>query len=82
MRQLAVVMLALFDQMERTYAIEQAARAQAVATSKGRPIRLPSVVDPSKLSYAEHLRHEDHEGHEGQATTQIVEKPCVTRSSL
>lgn len=34
MSQLALVMLALFGQMERTYAIERAAHARAVAGSK------------------------------------------------
>lgn len=45
MSQLAVVMLALFGQMERTYAIERAAHARAVATAKGRRVGRPSVVD-------------------------------------
>ncbi|WP_396179736.1 recombinase family protein [Citricoccus sp.] len=50
MSQLAVVMLALFDQMERTYAIERAAHARAVATAKGRRVGRPSVADPTKLA--------------------------------
>lgn len=36
MGQLAVVLLALFAQMERTYTVERAAHARAVATAKGR----------------------------------------------
>ena len=36
MSQLAVEMLAFFGQMERTYAIERAAHARAVAVSKGK----------------------------------------------
>ena len=36
MAQLAVVLLALFAQMERTYTLERAAHARAVATAKGR----------------------------------------------
>ena len=36
MGQLAVVLLALFGQMERTYAVERAAHARTVATEKGR----------------------------------------------
>ncbi|GAA1134212.1 recombinase family protein [Citricoccus alkalitolerans] len=76
MSQLAVVMLALFGQMERTYAIERAAHARAVATAKGRRIGRPSVVDPSKLAYAEHLRNEGH------TIAQIVEKTGITRTTL
>ena len=76
MSQLAVVMLALFGQMERTYAIERAAHARAVATAKGRRVGRPSVVDPSKLAYAEHLRNEGH------TIAQIVEKTGITRTTL
>jgi DNA invertase Pin-like site-specific DNA recombinase len=76
MSQLAVVMLALFGQMERTYAIERAAHARAVATAKGRRVGRPSVVDPSKLAYAEHLRTEGH------TIAQIVEKTGITRTTL
>jgi hypothetical protein len=36
MARLAVVLLALFGQMERTYTLERAAHARAVATAKGR----------------------------------------------
>ncbi len=40
MAQLAVVLLALFAQMERTYAMERAAHAHAVATARAtRPVR-------------------------------------------
>lgn len=76
MSQLAVVMLALFGQMERTYAIERAAHARAVATAKGRDVGRPSVVDPSKLAYAEHLRNEGH------TIAEIVEKTSITRTTL
>lgn len=76
MSQLAVVMLALFGQMERTYAIERAAHARAVATAKGRRVGRPSVVDPTKLAYAEHLRDEGH------TIAQIVEKTGITRTTL
>ena len=57
MAQLAVVLLALFGQMERTYTAERAAHARAVATAKGRRIGRPSVVDPHKLAYARLYRH-------------------------
>ena len=52
MSQLALVMLALFDPMERTYAIERAAHDRAVASSRSRRTGRPSVVDPTKLAYA------------------------------
>ena len=50
MAQLAVVLLALFAQMERTYAIERAAHARAVATAKGRRVGRPVLVDPASWS--------------------------------
>ena len=44
MAQLAVVLLALFGQMERTYTLERAAHARAVAEAKGRRVGRPVVV--------------------------------------
>lgn len=76
MAQLAVVILSLFGQMERTYAVERAAHARAVAEAKGKRVGRPSVVDPDKLRYAEHLRNE------GYSMSKIVEKTGITRSSL
>lgn len=76
MAQLAVVILSLFGQMERTYAVERAAHARAVAEAKGKRVGRPSVVDPDKLRYAEHLRNE------GYSMSKIVEKTGIARSSL
>jgi DNA invertase Pin-like site-specific DNA recombinase len=76
MAQLAVVLLALFGQMERTYTMERAAHARAVATSKGRRIGRPVVVDPSKLAWAAHLRNT------GSTIAEIVEKTGIARTSL
>ena len=76
MAQLAVVLLALFGQMERTYTVERAAHARAVATAKGRRVGRPSVVDPDKLAYAEHLRESGH------TIADIVTKTGITRTSL
>ncbi|MGY4543622.1 DNA invertase Pin-like site-specific DNA recombinase [Arthrobacter sp. UYNi723] len=76
MSQLAVVMLALFGQMERTYAIERAAHARAVAAGKGKRIGRPSVVEPTKLAYAAHLRDQ------GLSISEIVQATGITRSSL
>ncbi len=60
MAQLAVVLLALFAQMERTYTLERAAHARAVATAKGRRAGRPSVVSVSQLVHAVHLRQDGH----------------------
>ncbi len=76
MAQLAVVLLALFAQMERTYAIERAAHARAVATAKGRRIGRPVLVDPAKLAWAAHLRQSGH------TIAEIVAKTGIPRTSL
>lgn len=76
MAQLAVVMLALFGQMERTYMLERAAGARAVAAAKGRRIGRPSVVDPNKLAYAVHVRAA------GDSITEIVAKTGIARTTL
>ena len=44
MAQLAVVLLALFGQMERTYTLERAAHARAVATATGRWVGRPVTL--------------------------------------
>jgi len=61
MAQLAVVLLALFAPMERTYTLERAAHARAVATAKGRRVGRPVLVDADKLAYAAHLRDQTHD---------------------
>jgi DNA invertase Pin-like site-specific DNA recombinase len=76
MAQLAVVLLALFGQMERTYTIERAAHARAVATAKGRRIGRPVLVDAAKLDYAAHLRDN------GRTIAEIVAKTGIPRTSL
>lgn len=76
MAQLAVVLLALFGQMEPTYTLERAAHARSVATAKGREVGRPSVVDPHKLAYAAHLREA------GDTISEIVAKTGIARSSL
>lgn len=74
MAQLAVVLLALFGQTERTYILERAAHARAVATAKGRRIGRPPVVDADKLAYAAHLRDADH------SIAEIVAKSGIPRT--
>ncbi len=76
MAQLAVVLLALFRQMERTYTLERAAHARAVATAKGRRVGRPVTVDPAKLDYAAHLRTAGH------TVAEIVTKTGIPRTSL
>ena len=76
MAQLAVVLLALFAQMERTYMLERAAHARAVATAKGGRVGRPSVVNPDQLDYARRLRDE------GETISQIVAKTGITRTTL
>jgi DNA invertase Pin-like site-specific DNA recombinase len=76
MAQLAVVLLALFARMERTYTLERAAHARAVATAKGRRVGRPVVVDPAKLEWAAHLRET------GNTIAEIVAKTGIPRTSL
>ncbi len=76
MAQLAVVLLALFGQMERTYTLERAAHARAVATAKGRRVGRPVTVDQAQLDYAAHLRTAGH------TIAEIVTKTGVPRTSL
>lgn len=76
MAALAVVLLALFAQMERTYAIERAAHARAVATAKGRRVGRPVLVDAHKLAWAAHLRDQ------GATIAEIVKMTGIARSSL
>ncbi len=76
MAQLAVVLLALFAQMERTYTMERAAHARAVATAKGRRVGRPVLVEPSKLEWAAHLRESGH------TIAEIVKKTGIPRTSL
>jgi len=76
MAQLAVVLLALFGQMERTYTLERAAHARAVATAKGRRAGRPVLVDPAKLAWAAQLRDTGH------TIAEIVAKTGIARTSL
>ena len=76
MARLAVVLLALFAQMERTYTAERAAHARSVATAKGRRVGRPVVADSDKIAWAVHLREQ------GETIAQIVAKTGVARTSL
>ncbi|MEV7574352.1 recombinase family protein [Pseudarthrobacter sp. NPDC089323] len=74
--QVAVIMLALFAEMERTYAAERAAHARAVASANGRRTGRPSVVDPDKLEHAIMLRDK------GAPMREIVSKTGLARTTL
>ena len=76
MAQLAVVLLALFGQMERTYMLERAAHARSVATAKGRRVGRPPMVNANQVDYASRLRDE------GLTMAEIAEKTGITRTSL
>jgi DNA invertase Pin-like site-specific DNA recombinase len=76
MSQLALVMLALFGQMERTYAQERAAHARAVAAANGRRTGRPSVVETDKLEHATLLRDK------GTPMSKISAKTGLSRTTL
>jgi DNA invertase Pin-like site-specific DNA recombinase len=76
MAQLAVVMLALFGEMERTYAAERASHARAVASAHGRRTGRPSVVDADKLEHAALLRDK------GFSMKEITAKTGLKRTTL
>jgi DNA invertase Pin-like site-specific DNA recombinase len=76
MAQLAVVMLALFGEMERTYAAERAAHARAVASANGRRTGRPSVIDADKLEHAALLRDK------GFSMKEITAKTGLKRTTL
>ncbi|MFJ4170300.1 recombinase family protein [Paenarthrobacter sp. NPDC089714] len=76
MAQLVVGMLALFAEMERTYAAERAVHAPAVATANGRRTGRPPVVDAAKLEHAFLLREK------GAPMREIVAKTGLARTTL
>lgn len=74
--QLAVVMLALFAEMDRTYAAERASQAQAVASANGHRTGRPSVIDADKLEHAALLRDK------GFSMKEITAKTGLKRTTL
>ena len=76
MAQLAVVLLALFAQLERTYMLERAAHARTVATTKGRRVGRPVLVDSAKIAYAAQLRDTGH------TIAEIITNTGIPRTSL
>lgn len=74
--EVGTVLLALFGQMERTYAVERASHVRSVDTAKGRRVGRPSVVTDAQLAYATQLR-------DGGATiAEIVTKTGLNRSTV
>lgn len=76
MNQLALVVLALFGQMERTYAAERSAHARAVAEANGRRAGRPTVADADRLEHATLLRAT------GAPMAVIAAKTGLSRSTL
>lgn len=76
MAQLAMIMLALFAEMERTYAAERATHARTVAAAHGRQTGRPSTVDPDKLEHALMLRDKN------VPIREIVTKTGLSRTTL
>ena len=77
MAQLAVVRLALFAEMERTYAAaERASHARAVAAAHGRRTGRPSVINADTLEHAVLLRDN------GLSMKEITAKTGLKRTTL
>jgi len=78
MSELAIVLLSLFAQMERTYALERAAHARAVREERGqRTGRKISANTEQHLEWARHLRDVDH-----LTMAEITAKTGIARTSL
>jgi len=78
MSELAIVLLSLFAQMERTYASERAAHARAVRDEKGlRTGRKIASNTAQHLEWARHLRDIDH-----LTMAEITAKTGIPRTSL
>ena len=80
--QLAVVLLALFGQMERTYTLERAAHARAVATAKGPPgsaarHRRPGPAGLRRSSANRRARHRRDSRQDRRSPDQPVPAPAA-----
>ena len=75
MGRLAFLLLALFAEMERTYANERAAHARAVAAAHGRRIGRPLAHSNETIEYARLLREQGH------SLGEIQKKTGIPRSS-
>lgn len=78
MSELALVLLSMFAQMERTYALERAAHARAVRVERGlRSGRKVATNTEQHLQWARYLRDVDH-----LSMAQITAKTGIPRTSL
>jgi DNA invertase Pin-like site-specific DNA recombinase len=76
MARVAFLLLALFAEMERTFAAERAAHARAVAEAKGRHIGRPAAWPADKIDYARLLREQ------GNSLGEIASKTGIPKTSL
>jgi len=76
MGRIALLLLVLFAEMERTYTAERAAHARAVAESAGRHIGRPVAHPADKIEYARLLKAE------GCSLGQIATKTGIPKTSL
>ncbi|MGW4094441.1 recombinase family protein [Nocardia sp. NPDC004750] len=76
MGRVAVLLLALFAEMERTFTAERAAHARAVAEASGRRVGRPVAHPDDKIEYARLLRREN------KSLAEIAEKTGIPRTSL
>ncbi|WP_280445135.1 recombinase family protein [Nocardia brasiliensis] len=76
MGRMAVLLLALFAEMERTFTAERAAHARAVAEASGRRIGRPVAHPDDKIEYARLLRREN------QSLKEIATKTGIPKTSL
>jgi DNA invertase Pin-like site-specific DNA recombinase len=76
MGRIAFLLIALFAEMERTYAAERAAHARAVAKAKGRHIGRPIAHPAEKIEYARLLKAQ------GDSLGQIAAKTGIPKTSL
>ena len=76
MGRIAFLLLALFAEMERTFAAERAAHARAVAEAHGRRAGRPIAHPADKIEYARLLRGQ------GETYGQIAAKTSIPKASL
>ena len=76
MSRIAFLLIALFAEMERTFAGERAAHARAVAEAKGRHIGRPIAHPAAKIEYAHLLKAQ------GRSLGEIAAKTGIPKTSL
>jgi len=76
MGRIALLLLALFAEMERTFTAERAAHARSVAEANGRQVGRPVAHPADKIEYARLLRGQ------GSSYGEITAKTSIPRASL